>query len=905
MALRYYYKEGTDWIYFGFNYDPEIVEAIKEIKGAKYNPENKEWYIRLDGVNNYLVRDIIDRYQFENEHIYRPNNNLYLPEIENPLACFEVAQAIKELGLYREPRQYQIEGVTYMINHGNCINGDDCGLGKGQPIGSKVMTPDGWKEIQNLEIGDLVISSDGLAYPIKGVYPKGEIDTYRFYFSDKSSFVVDIDHLHLVRTNNDRQRGKGFRVLSTKQLLECGNLRYGKEFKSRNYDLPVVKPVEFSKKDLRVHPYVMGCILGDGSLRKKLRFFSIDKEIIDRVKELLPIDVSLKEDSYGNYSFKTGWNITNYQEKHWFKQYFVDLGIYNHKSTEKFIPEIYLYSSIEDRVELLRGLMDTDGEIQKCGCSCFSTSSDRLKDDIVFLIRSLGGRPTVRYGETSYKKDGVEIECHGGWTITFSLKTFNSFYLTRKSKFWNNNPRDNGLWIDRIEFEKKQKTVCISVESPDNSYVTENLIVTHNTGQMIITLELLGAFPAIIVTPASVKYGWRVEWSKWCQREIEIIDSTNKDINMNADVYVINYDILGEKYTNNKVRLRFPELLDRHWSAAVFDEIHFLKSANSVRTRAAYKLVKNSDDIFGLSGTLAMNRPVEVKQPLIVIKRFNDIFPDVRKFELRYCNAKATEYGWDVKSSNNLIELNSILRHFCYIRREKRDVLKELPPVADSYIYCDISNKREYRKAENDLIDYLSEIDIERAQKAQNAKHLVMLSTLRKLSIKGKIKAIEVFLKEWMESNEGKKILVFGHHREPLQDLSKRFDSLLLQGGTNAKKKQQIKEKFMESKVPVLFANLESAGTGMDGLQEVCSNIVFIEFPDRSTDLDQAISRLERMGQQESMNVYYTICKDTIDMHLLDFINSKRKVTEAVNKGKELEDSEAVRFLLDQYKRKK
>lgn len=555
MALRYYYKEGTDWIYFGFNYDPEIVEAIKEIKGAKYNPENKEWYIRLDGVNNYLVRDIIDRYQFENEHIYRPNNNLHLPEIENPLACFEVAQAIKELGLYREPRQYQIEGVTYMINHGNCINGDDCGLGK--------------------------------------------------------------------------------------------------------------------------------------------------------------------------------------------------------------------------------------------------------------------------------------------------------------------------------------------------------------TGQMIITLELLGAFPAIIVTPASVKYGWRVEWSKWCQREIEIIDSTNKDINMNADVYVINYDILGEKYTNNKVRLRFPELLDRHWSAAVFDEIHFLKSANSVRTRAAYKLVKNSDDIFGLSGTLAMNRPVEVKQPLIVIKRFNDIFPDVRKFELRYCNAKATEYGWDVKSSNNLIELNSILRHFCYIRREKRDVLKELPPVADSYIYCDISNKREYRKAENDLIDYLSEIDIERAQKAQNAKHLVMLSTLRKLSIKGKIKAIEVFLKEWMESNEGKKILVFGHHREPLQDLSKRFDSLLLQGGTNAKKKQQIKEKFMESKVPVLFANIESAGTGMDGLQEVCSNIVFIEFPDRSTDLDQAISRLERMGQQESMNVYYTICKDTIDMHLLDFINSKRKVTEAVNKGKELEDSEAVRFLLDQYKRKK
>lgn len=555
MGLRYYYKDGIDWIYFGFSYDPEIVSAIKEINGIKYNPENKEWYVKTDGINNYTIRDFIDKYGFENNHIYRIDYSRKLPLIENQLSCTEVSQAIKELDLYREPRGYQIEGVTYMINHGNCINGDDCGLGK--------------------------------------------------------------------------------------------------------------------------------------------------------------------------------------------------------------------------------------------------------------------------------------------------------------------------------------------------------------TGQMIITLELIDAFPSLIVTPASVKYGWRVEWSKWCKRDIEIIDSSNKNLKKDADVYVINYDILGEKCSNNKIKLKFPEILGRRWKAVVFDEIHLLKSANSVRTRAAYKISKNSDEVFGLSGTLAVNRPVEIKQPLMLIKRFNEVFLDVKKFEYRYCNAKMTDFGWDVKSSNNLLELNSLLRHYCYIRREKRDVLKELPPITESYIYCDISNKREYNKAEKDLIKYLSELDIEKALKAQNAQHLVMLSTLRRLSIDGKIKSIEVFLREWIESNEGKKILVFGHHREPLQELSKRFDSMILQGGVNAKKKQVIKTEFIKNDTPILFANIESAGTGMDGLQEVCSNIVFIEFPDRSTDLDQAISRLERMGQKENINVYYAICRDTIDIYLLDFINSKRKVTEAINKGKELKESESIKFLLDQYKNKR
>lgn len=119
----------------------------------------------------------------------------------------------------------------------------DCGLGKGQPLGSKVLTLHGWKSIESLSIGEQVISSDGKPYNVKGVYPKKEIPTYRFYYSDGVSAVFDEDHLHICRTNNDRQRNKKWRVLSTKELLQV-NLRYGLNEKSYNYD---IKKIGFNK----------------------------------------------------------------------------------------------------------------------------------------------------------------------------------------------------------------------------------------------------------------------------------------------------------------------------------------------------------------------------------------------------------------------------------------------------------------------------------------------------------------------------------------------------------------------------------------------------------------------------------------------------------------------------------
>jgi len=399
--------------------------------------------------------------------------------------------------------------VRWALKKGKAACFLDTGLGKGHPYGSKILTPTGWVTIEKIKINDNVISAKGKIQKVIGVYPKEKIDTYRFHFSDRCSFVVDKDHLHIVKTNNDRARGKKWRILSTTEILSLNNLRYSSNKNSnggRNYNIPVVKPILFTKKKLKIHPYLIGVLLGDGSFRNQYIISTNDVEIIERVKELLPKGITIvkKRDHAYDYKIITGLSGNRY---HWFKKIFIKFGLAGKLSDSKFVPKEYLYSDVSDRIELLRGLMDTDGYIGECGTCQFYTVSDQLSKDVLFLIRSLGGIPTYFKKKTSYKKNGIKINCKDCHILTFSLKTFNPFYLSRKRKRYNHDPRDNGRWIDRIEYENKQKTICLAVDSPDRSYVVENFIVTHNT---ILQLEWSRHIvkkekkPIIILAPLAV-----------------------------------------------------------------------------------------------------------------------------------------------------------------------------------------------------------------------------------------------------------------------------------------------------------------------------------------------------------------------------------------------------------------
>lgn len=420
------------------------------------------------------------------------------------------------------------------------------------------------------------------------------------------------------------------------------------------------------------------------------------------------------------------------------------------------------------------------------------------------------------------------------------------------------------------------------------------------TGQTIATLELMDAFPALVITPASVKYNWKKEWEKWNPTRTVGVVGRKKKFNENVwqnDVIIINYDILGERGLD-KPTAKFKELLKKRWASCVMDEIHFLKSEKALRTKMAKKIVKTVPHVWGLTGTLTQNKPADLIQPFTIIRRFEDIFGSTKEFKYRYCNAKMTVFGMDCSGFSNLEELHELLRMGGYIRRNKRDVLDELPPMVEQTIDVPISNTREYRKAENNLLEYLEKIDINKVNSAVNAPHLVMIQTLKQLSIEGKLPFITTYIKEWLEANEGEQLLVFGVHRIPLQQLAEYFKAPLIQGGVSADKKQQIVNEFSNGGHRLLFANIQSAGTGTDGLQDNCSNLVYIELPDKSTELEQANARLERMGQRNSINITYLLSPDTIDADIKEMVADKGVITGLVNKGGNENELLTKKFLL-------
>ena len=409
------------------------------------------------------------------------------------------------------------------------------------------------------------------------------------------------------------------------------------------------------------------------------------------------------------------------------------------------------------------------------------------------------------------------------------------------------------------------------------------------TFESIMYAETTNSFPCLVVVPASVKYNWQEKWLEITdnKREVAVIESKEtkkRKNNWDAEVVVINYDIIGKKQGKGAT-VKFEELIKTDWSMIIFDEAHFLKEKTSQRAKAAKKITKGDMKIQMLTGTAVMSRPVELWNLLVLAKRETQIAKDWMQFITRYCGGYRAKFGWVTDGATNVLELNRRLREVCYIRREKRDVLAELPDITKQVIQVPITNITKIKRATNDLIEYIKETKgSESAEKAQEAEHLVALSVLRKLAIEGKMKAIELFLRDWKVAEKGK-LVIFGIHREGLDHLSDKFKSMLIAGGVSSIKKQEIVKKWITNDDMFLFANMQSAGTGVDGLQKVCSNMLILELPWRPSDLTQTIGRLDRSGQKSSTTVSFMLSDETIDQEMFEMLAAKEQVTEAVNKG--------------------
>ena len=393
------------------------------------------------------------------------------------------------------------------------------GFGKAQPLTSKVYTPYGYKLMGDIKVGDIILDGKGNPTKVLAVFPQGKRPIYKINLNDGTYIEVADNHLNSVyrvwsksgAKSRSQQEGREDFVIETTKLKEMienipfPSTCYGRYDHPRFYIDCVAIQDWGNDEELPIDPYLLGCLIGDGTLgRNCLRFTTADEEVKLKLSDILLEDweSQFKLDSkksaaedliiancerYNHFRSKTaGVSGLRYQLK--------ELGL-NVKSEFKFIPNKYIFTTFENRLKLLQGLMDTDGTVDniygKSGTTCsniyFTTVSKQLADDVAFLVRSLGCKAKIYKQENKtyhyVYKDIDEIRpCKDAYTVYIGApEDLKVFTLERKAnRIINKTPR-NRRGIVSIDFDREDECQCIYVESSEHTYITDNLTITHNS----------------------------------------------------------------------------------------------------------------------------------------------------------------------------------------------------------------------------------------------------------------------------------------------------------------------------------------------------------------------------------------------------------------------------------------
>ncbi len=369
--------------------------------------------------------------------------------------------------------------------------------GRAQPVDRRVLTPWGWRRIGTLQVGDLVVGSDGLPTPVLGVFPQGQREVFRVRAQDGAETLACAEHLWSVRTPDDRRRGKPPRVVQTRDMI--GNLRQAHQ---RRYELPLVSaPVEFAPREVSMDPYALGLLLGDGCLttRTTPSFATKDPELAMALQGAFEgIEVTRKNEvdyvlrRQGPRRGPLPNPVTVLLR---------EAMLAGTTSATKFVPLEYLLNSPEVRLGVLQGLLDSDGgPVTQANRSCriqYTTCSEQLHDDVTFLVRSLGGVAYSRVRPAAGRAPGLargrEVHHrHDSYILDIRLPAgLEPFRLERKAAKYRQFGAGRPMrFVDSIEPAGTAETVCIQVGASDSLYVTDDFLVTHNTlNQSFIILD--------------------------------------------------------------------------------------------------------------------------------------------------------------------------------------------------------------------------------------------------------------------------------------------------------------------------------------------------------------------------------------------------------------------------------
>ena len=400
---------------------------------------------------------------------------------------YKKANEIQVINPKYEIRDYQVDAVYSSLYRFGSLIHSTTGSGKGQPVSLEIPTPDGFKKMGELNVGDRVFGRNGKPTIITGVFPQGKQKIYEVEFTSGQKTICDENHLWTLKKRNTSDESA--KTYSIKQLLNMKLFEETKTGSIRNiYCNLLYEPLEYKEKQFEIDPYILGVIIGDGSCnRKVIEIINPEDDIIENVKKHLPKEYFLNKTVYTTCPHYRIQMIEKKNGLSFFKKV-EKLGL-NKLSYEKFIPKEYLEGSIQQRISLLHGLMDTDGCCQrrsKHSSISFSTTSLQLAKDVQQLIFSLGGRCRLQKPDERYKTQSQ----HKHACYQVSIQTdFCPFSCKSKSDKWI--PFKNNNYLKSITYKGEEETICIKVNALDELYITSDYVLTHNTSIMCLLVELL------------------------------------------------------------------------------------------------------------------------------------------------------------------------------------------------------------------------------------------------------------------------------------------------------------------------------------------------------------------------------------------------------------------------------
>jgi len=781
-----------------------------------------------------------------------------------------------------ELRPYQKAGYNWLhfvkdYHFGGCL-ADDMGLGKAQPLHANILTPGGWKQMGQMQVGDEIINSQGGRSRVTGVFPQGEKEIFRVTFTDNSTVECCAEHLWAVQSPAQKHRGQAYKVKELQELAPDLRDKNG----NTKWFIPLVKPVDFQRQSVPVDPYFLGLLLGDGCFRRRsISLSTSDAEIVNYVSQELPASLTMRpQPQTCDYTFvktTSAWTDD-------LMQHISALGLEGKGSKDKFIPQSYLFSDIVTRVSLLQGLLDADGYVSARGEVCqFTSVSPALIEGVTFLVQSLGGTVRQSCKQPTYSYKGEQKTGQLAYTLTLSLPShIQPFRLLRKAALYRPKTKYQPYrGIKSVEPIGVMPAQCISVDAPDRLYVTDNFVLTHNTVQ---TLALLlhrkesgeaGGAASLLAMPTSLVFNWMSEAYKFTPSlRLLIYTGTYRDKNVEQ---FAGYDVVLTSY--GIVRLDAELLRTYHFDYVILDESQAIKNPSSTTSQAVRGLKSRHRLI--LTGTPVENSTMDLWSQMSFINP--GLLGSQAFFRKEFL--KPIEKSKDEARTR---KLHALIKPFI-LRRHKAQVATELPSKIENLSYCSMTEEQAqcYEETKSYYRNKILQSIEEHGTASTQFMLLQGLTKLRQIANhprmadegyeaeSGKLREVIRMIKGVV--SEKHKVLVFSQfvkHLDIVRDsLDERQIAYAYLDGNTRERHREV-QRFQENDdLRVFLISLKAGGVG---LNLTAADYVFILDPWWNPAVEaQAVDRAHRIGQQRTVFTYKFISKSTVEEKILALQNKK------------------------------